>query len=207
MPKASAPPVVGPIDLRKHAFVLVETERSQVARALGLAFLSDECAATLEEVISLYRATLAEPIQTTPHASIAAISDVQRIGKRLAKALARFTNEGSGVDGETFDVMRPYATDVATALTAFDLAAEEERKRLKAHSRIYADQECLRQLCAVLRMICFHFAEPGMRTGERARRHLRKFALEVFAIAAIDHADFGSHPERLDDLLAAKFAD
>jgi hypothetical protein len=187
--------------------MLAETERSQIARALGLALLSDECAATLQEAISVYRATLAEPIQTTPHASIAAISDVQRIGKRLVKALARFTNEGSGVEGKTFDVMRPYATDVATALTAFDSAAEGERKRLKAHSRIYADQECLRQLCAMLRVIFFHFAEPRMRTGERARRHLRKFALEVFAIGAIDHADFGSHPERLDDLLAAPFAD
>jgi hypothetical protein len=30
--------------------------------------------------------------------------------------------------------------------------------------------------------------------------------LDVFSIAAIDHADFASHPERLDELLEAEFA-
>jgi hypothetical protein len=206
MPKASAPPIVGPIDLRKYAITLDETEKSEIARALGLARLSDESAAALQDVISVYKATLAEPIQTTPHASIAAISDVQRISKSLVKALARFTNERSGVDGETFDGMHPYATAVVTTLTAFDLAAAEEKKRLKAHSRVYADQECLRQLCAGLRMLFFHFAEPGMCAGETARGPLRQFALEVFTIAGIDHADFASHPERLDELLEAEFA-
>jgi hypothetical protein len=131
MPKASAPPVVGAIDLNDYAVTLEALDKLQIARTLGLASLPDDIAAALQQAISVYRATLAQPIETTPHASIAAISDVQRISKSLVKRLARFTNEGSGVDGETFDVMCPYATAIAAALAAFDLAAEEEKKGSK----------------------------------------------------------------------------
>jgi hypothetical protein len=206
MPKASAPPIVGPIDLGPYLITLDETERSQIARALGLSRLPDDAATALQDAISIYRATLAHLLNTTPNSTIAAISDVQTISKRFAKVLRRFTDEGSGVDAETFDLLQPQATALVAALTLFATSAEQQETRLRGHERVYCDQECLRQLCAVLRKIFLQFAAQELRNGEKARGHLRKFALEVFEIAAIDHADFAIHPERLDELLRAEIA-
>jgi len=52
-----------------------------------------------------------------------------------------------------------------------------------------------------LRLI-YCYATPNHGKNSNTQAKMRKFALAVFVAMGLDHADFETHPERLDELLA-----
>ena len=60
-------------------------------------------------------------------------------------------------------------------------------------------------LLCILRLIFNDAATPVLRsTVDDGWRHCRQFAMEVFAIAGIDHANFDAHPERSTEYLGTE---
>ena len=76
--------------------------------------------------------------------------------------------------------------------------ARARAAELRNHERVLPRTESLRFFCGVLREIFRRSAEPA--PGEAWHR-CRQFALEVFIIADVEHADFDAHPERLTEYL------
>jgi hypothetical protein len=82
---------------------------------------------------------------------------------------------------------------------ALAAAAEKRAAELREYPRIAPETESLRFFCGMLRVIFGAAASPSM---DRAWHNCARFALEVFAVAGIKHADFDAHPERLKEYLA-----
>jgi len=75
-------------------------------------------------------------------------------------------------------------------------------EQLRNHNRVVTRTEPLRFFAGVLRLIFNRAAAPILcGTIEERWHHCRRFAMEVFTIAGIDHADFDAHPERLTEYL------
>ena len=199
MPKSIPPASIGPIDLDKFAVQLDARAQSEIARTLGITVLPCRVRRMLEEAIQSYRATAS--VVTTPAAAIAAIDEVQKSGRRLAKALAQFTNERSAVDDKTFEALNPSACECLAALDRLQWAAGSRKELLRKHPRVSPPHEQLRHFCGWLRLIYCHAAPSDQKTSN-ARAQMRKFALAVFNAVGLDRADFEIHPERLDELLA-----
>jgi hypothetical protein len=74
---------------------------------------------------------------------------------------------------------------------------------LAVHPRVTTSMEPLRLFCGVLRVIfneCTGHLKGGI-SEEEAWRRCRRFAIEIFTAAGIEHADFDAHPERLTEYL------
>ena len=177
--------------------------RKAVAKPLGLATLPIDPIRKLERLIAIYQATARGLKGTTPGGTLAVFDEIERSTKRLASALRYFKNDRSGVDAETFDAMSPTARECLSSIERLCSVAEVQRARLRKHPRVYPAQEALRYFCGMLRLFFERFAEPSRRTGPEASRFLRGFALAVLTEVGVDHADFESHPDRLDELLGA----
>jgi len=201
VPKSIPPASIGPIDLDKFAVQLDARAQSEIARTLGIAVLPCLVRRMLEGAIQNYRATASVITETTPAAAIAAIDEVQKIGRHLAKALAQFTNERSAVDDETFEALSPSARGCLAVLDRLQLAATSRKELLCKHPRVSPPHEQLRYFCGWLRLI-YCAAAPSDQKTSNARAQMREFALAVFNAVELDHADFETHPERLDELLA-----
>ena len=75
-------------------------------------------------------------------------------------------------------------------------------EELRAHRRVAPPTESLRFFCGVLRLIFNQSGSPALRGSlDESWQRCRKFAMEVFTVAGIDHADFDAHPERLTEYL------
>jgi hypothetical protein len=85
---------------------------------------------------------------------------------------------------------------------ALSRAAGARAGELHKHKRVDPRKEFLRFFCGILRLIFNNAAAPALRsTVDDGWRHCRQFAMEVFAIAGIAHANFDAHPERLTEYL------
>ena len=82
-----------------------------------------------------------------------------------------------------------------------ETAGHERAGELREHPRIAPETEALRFFCGVLRTIFNVAASPNM---ARTWCNCRRFALEVLAVAGVEHADFDTHPERLDEYLGTE---
>jgi len=81
-------------------------------------------------------------------------------------------------------------------------AASERAAELRGHKRVSPPTESLRFFCGILREIFRKYAGPTLISpGGDAWHCCRQFALEVFTVAGIDHADFDAHPERPTEYL------
>jgi hypothetical protein len=81
-------------------------------------------------------------------------------------------------------------------------AGHARAEELREHPRVLTKIEPLRYFCGILRLIFNKVATPTRRrTIEEDWRNCRHFAMEVFTIAGINHADFDAHPERLTEYL------
>jgi hypothetical protein len=160
--------------------------------------MSDNAAATLQEAIALYRASLQDH-RTTKGPVKAAVQDLQMARRKLLDALTPFTDPISWVDIETFNALNPIAKQCLGALRRLELVANAQVEL--TGRRVYPATECLCQFCGTLRLFFHRFADPARTKSPDATKHLRHFALAVFEVVGIDHADFDAHPERLDEML------
>ena len=120
--------------------------------------------------------------------------------------MERLADDRSGVDYTTLTAMQPLAKAVLAncpgASEALARAAGARAEELRKHKRVDPRKESLRFFCGILRLIFNDAAAPVLwGTVDDGWRHCRQFAMEVFAIAGIDHANFDAHPERLTEYL------
>ena len=198
MPRPVAPARLGPPDVQQFIQPLEKSNRSDLARALGLREMSDNAAATLQQLIAVYRSSL--PLAITTGQVRTAIRDLQEAKRKLIGTLAPFTDENSWVDIETFGALNPIAKQCLGVLRQLELVANAQVER-HAGRRVYPATECLWQFCGTLRLFFHRLADPALIKSPDATKHLRHFALAVFEAVGIDHADFDAHPERLDEML------
>jgi hypothetical protein len=198
MPRPVRPARLGPPDIQQFIKPLDTSSRSDIADKLGVAELSENAAGTLQELIAKYRASL--EIAPTTGQVMTAIRELQGAKGKLLGALADFTDENSWIDIETFGSLNPVVKKCMAALEHLDSVANAQLARLGS-SRVSPATECLRQFCGTLRLFFQQFANAARTKSPRSTNHLREFALAVFDACDIDHADYDTHPERLDEML------
>jgi hypothetical protein len=195
-PPALVAPTVEP-------FALDSSSQRLIAQKLDLERLSPEIAETLAQAIACYKATEDGSRDTTTANTRAALLELTQPGRSYDAAVSRIADDRSGVDYTTLARLQPLAQAVLAgderAPVQLAEAARARASELSDHPRIAPETESLRFFCGVLRLIFDRFASPAT---ERTWRNCGAFALEVFAVAGIDHADFGAHPERLKEYLA-----
>jgi hypothetical protein len=203
MPRPYPPPAV-------HArtaqpFTIGEAEKRDVARILGLERLPPNVEHAITDAIAAFKATAAGSADTTVANTLAAPSEIGKKGRRYRRAVERLADDRSGVDYATLAAMQPLAKAVLAncpgAREALARAAGARAEELREHKRVDPRKESL-LFCGILRLIFNDAAAPVLRsTVNDGWRHCRQFAMEVFAIAGIDHANFDAHPERLTEYL------
>ena len=87
---------------------------------------------------------------------------------------------------------------VKGAREALAEAAQVRAIELRGHPRVAPETEALRFFCGVLQSIFDAATSP---TEGRTWHKCGSFAREVLSVAAIEHADFDAHPERLKEYL------
>jgi len=203
MTRPYPPPLLGPPDLKNINFDTADQRR--VARSLGLTNLQPDLADAIAHAIACYLATRNGSRDTTVGATLAALAQLSRCGRAYDAAVARFADDRYGVDYTTHNRLQPLARAVISGDTAacakLERAARERAAELREHPRVAPDTEALRFFCGVLRTIFNVAASPNT---ARTWRNCRRFALEVLAVAGVEHADFDIHPERLDEYLGTE---
>jgi hypothetical protein len=189
-----------------NPFHLGDSEKRGLARALGLISLPPEASNMIAEAIACYKATQAGSSDTTVGNTLAALRELKKTGRAYNKAVARLADDRSGVDYTTHGIAQSLAKAVLAnqpgARQALAQAADLRADQLLKHPRVATAKEPLRFFCGVLRLIFNHAAAPELKPPLQVGwRHCRGFAMEVFAVASIDHADFEAHPERLTEYL------
>jgi hypothetical protein len=188
-------------------FNIGEQQKRDLAKVLGLRSLPPQISNGIEHAIACYKAIEAGSPDTTVRNTIAALDELKRKDSAAyQRAVARLANDQSGVDYTTHGVLQPLAKAVLKEeLGAKDALAQASCARaeeLRGHERVETAIEPLRFFCGVLRIIFNHAAAPELRsTDKESWRRCRQFALEVFTIADMDHADFDAHPKRLTKYL------
>jgi hypothetical protein len=161
---------------------------------------------TIAHAIACYKATQTGSPDTTIGNTIAALDELEKKGRAYQRAVARLADDRSAVDYTTHLVIQPLAKAVVQnapgAKEALWHAASARIVELREHERVETTTESLRFFCGFLRLIFNKAAAPELKLNvQQGWRHCRQFALEVFTIADIDHADFDAHPERLTKYL------
>jgi hypothetical protein len=198
-PSPMVPPVVRP-------FSLTDAQKRDIARVLGLVSLPQQITDMICEATAAHKATEVGSPDTTIGSALAELHELTKTGRPYDQAVARLSDDRSGVDYTTHGVLQPLAKAVQSgepsAREALAAAASARAAELHAHKRVLPPTESLRFFCGVLREIFKHAAAPTLASSiDEAWHHCRQFALEVFTAAAIDHADFDAHPERLTEYL------
>lgn len=200
------PPPLAPVPT-VAPFTLDSTDQRRIARTLGLVSLPQDIASAISHAIACYKATQGGNRDTTKGNTLAALAELSRRGRSYDTAVSRFASDRSGVDYTTLNRLQPLAQAVlAGDPKARETLAEAARARaaeLRNHPRIAPETEGLRYFCGILRAIFDKAASPSK---DRTWRNCSRFALEVFAVAGIDHANFDAHPERLREYLATDVA-
>ena len=201
MPRPYPPPSVPKPTV--EPFTIDSTDERRLARALGLTDLPREWFPEINHSIACYKTIQSGNRDTTIKNIRAALVELYRPGRAYKDAVSRFASNHSGVDYTTLDRLQPLARTTLAgdpeAPKALAAAAKERDAELRDHPRVNSATESLRFFCGVLRLIFDAAASPSM---ERSWHNRARFALEVFDIAGIEHADFDAHPERLKEYLA-----
>ncbi len=195
----SPPPAAEP-------FPIGDREKADLANVLELERLPAELCDAISQAIGCYQATEAGSADTTVKNVLAALGELSKSGRVYDKAVKRLADDRSGVDYTTHEMLQPLAKAVLegqpSSREALAQAAAKRAEELQARKRIAPPTESLRFFCGVLRLIFNQSGSPALRDGlDESWRQRRKFAMEVFTIAGIDHADFDAHPERLTEYL------
>jgi hypothetical protein len=201
MPRPYPPPLLPYPTV--EPFAVDSTDRPRLARALGLTQLPEKLVGAINEAIARYKTTQCGNRDTTKGNTLAALAELYRPGRSYEAALSRLASDQCGVDYTTLDRLQPLVRAALAgdpeAPKALAAAAKERAAELRNHPRIAPETESLRFFCGVLRVIFDAAASPSM---DRTWHNCARFALEVFAVAGIEHADFDAHPERLKEYLA-----
>jgi hypothetical protein len=189
-------------------FALGDDGKRDLAKVLGLTAIPSQVSDAITEAITCYKATEAGSPETTIGNTLAALDELKKKGLAYQKAVARLANDMSGVDYTTHAALQSSAKAVLNnqpgAEEALARSADARSKELREHERAETAIEPLRFVCGVLRLIFNHAAAPEKRCTEKeCWHHCRLFAMEVFTVADINHADFDAHPERLTKYLGA----
>jgi len=205
MPRPDPPPPISPPPVAEP-FPIGDREKADLARVLRLERLSCELCDAVSQAIGCYRATEAGSGGTTVKNVLAALGELSKSGRAYDKAVKRLVDDRSGVDYTTHEILQPLAKAVLEGepLSREKLAqaAAVRAEELRAHKRIAPPTEALRFFCGVLRLIFNRSGSPALSDGfDESWRQCRRFAMEVFTIAGVDHAGFEAHPERLKEYL------
>ncbi len=191
-------------------FAISKQHQRDLAHTLRLRAMPPEVTGAIAHVIACYRATATGSRDTTVGNTREALHDLFKKGRAYKQAISRLADDHSGVDSITLSVMQPLAQAVLRgepgAEEALAQAARERDQVLAQHMRVEPATEALRHFCGWLRVI-FNTATHHLRstiTTDEAWHLCRAFAMEVFTIAEIDHADFAAHPERLTEYLGTE---
>jgi multidrug efflux pump subunit AcrA (membrane-fusion protein) len=188
-------------------FSLDDHQQRDLAKVLGLKTLPPRVSGAIATAIANYKATEAGSSNTTIKNTLAALAELTRKGRAYEKAVARPADHRSALDDITLEALQPLARATLAgqsgARAALVRAAHARAEELRAHKRVNPRTESLRLFCGWLRVI-FNGATDHLKgrvTIDEAWRQCRQFAMEVFAVAGINHADFDAHPERLTEYL------
>jgi hypothetical protein len=187
-------------------FPIGDQEKADLARVLRVDGLPPELCHTISHAIGCYQATKDGSKDTTVANTLTALGEVTKPGRAYKKAVQRLADERSGVDYTTHEMLQPLAAavlkDEPGSREALAQAAAKRMEELRAHKRVAPPTESLRIFCGILRLIFNQSGSPALRGSIDGSWHqCRRFAVEVFTIAGIDHADFDAHPERLTEYL------
>lgn len=204
MPRSYPPPAVPARTARP--FTIGKAGKRDIAHILGLERLPPNVEHATADAIAAYKATAAGSADTTVANTLAALSEIGKKGHRYRRAVEHLADDRSAVDYTTHAAVQPLAKAVLAncsgAREALGRAAGARAGELRKHKRVDPRNESLRFFCGILRLIFNDAAAPPLRsTVDDGWRHCRQFAMEVFAIAGIDHANFDAHPERLTKYL------
>ena len=187
-------------------FPIGDREKADIARVLGLDGHPPELCRAISHAIGCYQATKDGSKDTTVANTLAALAELTKSGRAYGKAVQRLADEHSGVDYTTHQMLQSLAKAVLRgepgSREALAQAAEKRMEELRAHKRVAPPIESLRFFCGVLRLIFNQSGSPALHGSlDESWQRCRKFAMEIFTIAGIDHADFDAHPERLTEYL------
>jgi hypothetical protein len=207
MPRPNPPPPL-PIPT-VLPFSLDDHQQRDLAKVLGLKSLSPLVSGAIAEAIGCYKATEAGAPDTTVGNILAELGELKKAGRASDRAVARLADDHSGVDYTTHSIVQSLAKAVLAgeqgAREKLAQAADLRTAELRQHPRVQTIKEPLRLFCGFLREIFIRAAAPELKPPRGdGWHHCRQFAMEVFTIAGIDHADFDAHPERLTAYLGAE---
>lgn len=205
MPRPYPPAPISPPPVPVR-FPIGDRENADLARVLMLDGLPPELCDAISHAIGCYQATKDGSNDTTVANTLAGLGELTKSGRACEKAVQRLADERSGVDYTTHQMLQPLAKAVLReepgSQEALAQAAAKRMEELRAHKRVAPPNESLRFFCGILRLIFNQSGSPALRGSLDGSWHqCRKFAMEVFTIAGIDHADFDAHPERLTEYL------
>lgn len=204
MPRPYAPPPAVPPTMQP--FLLSDADKRDIARVLGLEHVPLEISEAIAHAIAAYKATEAGSADTTVANTLAALNELGKEGRNYDRAVARIAHDRSAVDYTTHGILQPLAKAVLAnesgARETLARASSARAEQLRTHMRVETSTEPLRFFAGILRLIFDRAAAPVLRrTTEESWHSCRHFAMEVFTIADIDHADFDAHPELLTEYL------
>jgi hypothetical protein len=187
-------------------FIIGEAEKRDLAHVLGLQRLPPNVERAIADAIAAYKATAAGSADTTIANTLAALTEIDKKGRRYRRAVERLADDRSGIDYTTHAALQPLAKAVLAncpmAHEALARAVNARAEELRKHKRVDPQKESLRFFCGMLRLIFNDAAAPALRsTIDDGWRHCRRFAMQVFAISGVDCANFDAHPERLTTYL------
>ena len=187
-------------------FPIGDREKADLARVLKLDGLQPELCDAISHAIGCYQATKDGSKDTTVANALAGLGELTKPGRAYERAVQRLADERSGVDYTTHQMLQPLAKavlkDEPGSREALAQAAAKRMEELRTHKRVAPPTESLRFFCGILRLIFNQSGSPALQGSlDDGWRRCRNFAMEVFTIAGIDHADFEAHPERLTEYL------
>jgi hypothetical protein len=189
------------------SFHLDAEAKKCIADTIGLKNLPKPTVESIDWCVNCYRATISGSASTTVANTLLALRQFEKPGHPRQESLALFADDRAGVDYTTHNAIQPLAKAVLDGRHgANDVLAQALLRRaadLAVHPRVATSTEPMRLFCGFLRVI-FNGSTAHLRgriTEEEALRRCRRFAVEIFTAAGINHADFDAHPERLTDYL------
>jgi len=192
-PPASILPPPAPVP-----FPIGDREKADLARVLTLDGLQPGLCDAISHAIGCYQATKGGSNDTTVANTLAGLGELTKPGRAYEKAVQRLADERSGVDYTTHQMLQQLAKAVLKDEPGSREALSQPRPsgwRSYQHSNVLLLRPSLCAFSAgFLRLIFNQSGSPALRGSLDGSWHqCRKFAMEVFTIAGIDHADFDAH--------------
>jgi hypothetical protein len=188
--------------------------RLKLAARLGKPNLSDDEAQRVGDCIAGWCLTMKSNHGTTVGSTKAALTDLIRVlGKALRtrklrdqknaeQVMLQLTSPTSAIDNEArkqLDSLGPNPTPEIVIQRAGTIIAS-----YSSHERVYPEREVWRLFCGYLGNIFDDLSVQIFTDASDYRQKRRTFALAVMDAVGIEHSDYDSHPNRLDELLSAE---